>query len=122
MKAESWVENQINTDELRQKLLKRREEILSIAVKVNKQIGLRDSPRDPDSAERAIELENLDVLFEIDRETRYELRLINDAIERIENGRYGFCSACGDRIDLRRLNAIPNIDTCITCAQKKEGG
>jgi RNA polymerase-binding transcription factor DksA len=114
--------NAINTGEIRRKLLKSRDEILSIASKVHKQIGLRDAPRDPDSAERAIELENLDVLFELDRETRYELRMINDAIERIDAGDYGTCSVCGSRIDSRRLCVIPYIDTCVSCALIAEQG
>jgi RNA polymerase-binding protein DksA len=112
--------NNINLVDVRRKLLKSRDEILSIASKVHKQIGLREAPRDPDSAERAIELQNIDVLFEIDRETRQELRLINHAIERIDAGKYGICSACGGEIGSPRLHAIPYIDTCISCASLRE--
>lgn len=106
--------------EVRGRLLKNRDEILSIASRVHKQIGLRDAPYDADSAERAVEWENLDVLFAIDQETRQALRLITDAIERIDAGSYGFCSMCGREIDSKRLSAIPYIDTCITCARDKE--
>ena len=114
--------NSLNIGDVRGKLLENREELLSIAAKVHKQIGLRDAPLDPDSAERAIELENLDVLFAIDQETRSALRLITDAIERIDAGNYGFCNVCGHQIDLKRIRAIPYIDTCITCALQTDGG
>ena len=40
--------------EIREQLLKSRVEILSIASKVHKQIGLREASLDPDSAERGV--------------------------------------------------------------------
>lgn len=120
MGNELFAANNINLVDVRRKLLKSRDEILSIASKVHKQIGLREAPRDPDSAERAVELENIDVLFEIDRETRLQLRMINRAIERIDAGKYGICSECGGEIGSQRLHAIPYIDTCISCASLSE--
>jgi len=106
----------MNISEIQQKLHFRRNEILGIVEKVGKHIGHRDEPLHPDSAERAVELENMDALFEIDSETRYELKLINDALARIESGRYGFCTLCGSTIDPKRIKAIPYIDTCFSCA------
>jgi RNA polymerase-binding protein DksA len=109
-------------NEIRENLLKSRVEILTISSKVNKQIGLREAALDPDCAERATELENLDVLFAIDQESKIALRLITDAIRRIDAGTYGLCSVCGREIDARRLSAIPYIDTCISCAEEREAG
>ena len=81
---------------------------------------MHQQPLERDSGERALELENLDALFAIDRETRNELRQINDAIERIDIGHYGFCSECGSAIGSARLAALPYIDTCIQCAERGE--
>ncbi len=110
----------MNTGEIRERLAHRRDEILSIVNKVDKQVGHREEALDHDSSERALELENLDALFAIDRETRLELRQINDAIERIDIGHYGFCSECGAVVGVERLAALPYIDTCIVCAQRAE--
>jgi RNA polymerase-binding transcription factor DksA len=110
----------MDLSDVRGRLLENRDAILSIASKVHKQIGLRDAPLDPDSAERAVELENLDVLFAIDAETREALRLITDAIERVDAGKYGLCTVCGSSIDPQRLRAIPYVDTCIHCARQRE--
>lgn len=106
----------MDTGEIRQHLLKRRAEIVSI---INKVDG-HDAAFDRDANERALELENLDVLFAIDSETRLEFRQINDAIERIDIGHYGECSECGAAIDAKRLAAIPYADMCIDCAQQRE--
>ena len=110
----------MNTGEIRERLARRRDEILSIINKVDKHVSHRDEALDRDSGERALELENLDALFAIDRETRLELRQINDAIERIDIGHFGFCSECGAAIGAERLAALPYIDTCIVCAQRME--
>lgn len=110
----------MNTEEVRERLTLRREEIMSVVNKVGKHVGHREEPLDRDSGERALELENLDALFAIDRETRLELRQINDAIERIDIGHYGFCDECGAKIGAERLRALPYAETCIGCATKLE--
>lgn len=110
----------MKTEDIRDQLARRRDEIMTIVNKVGKHVGHRDEPFDRDSGERALELENLDALFAIDRETRLELRQLNDAIERIDIGQYGFCSECGARIGAARLKALPYADTCIGCAERGE--
>jgi RNA polymerase-binding transcription factor DksA len=40
------------------------------------------------------------------------LNLVDAALERIENGTYGTCEACGESIEEDRLNANPAATTC----------
>ncbi len=44
-----------------------------------------------------------------------ELRLadINKALEKIKNGQYGQCEKCGESIDPKRLEVIPEAKYCI---------
>lgn len=42
------------------------------------------------------------------------------ALERIEQGEYGRCSACDEPIDPRRLEFDPTVETCIQCARNAE--
>ena len=107
----------MDTGIIRAQLVRRRDEILSVIEKVDRHVGHREQPLERDSGERAIEIENLDALFAIDRETRVELRQINDAIDRIDTGNYGICSECGAPITAARLAALPHADTCIACAR-----
>lgn len=44
---------------------------------------------------------------------------IDDAIERIDKGRYGICELCGKEINDERLEALPYATTCIECENKK---
>jgi len=43
------------------------------------------------------------------------LKLIDSALTRIEQGKYGLCMKCGKRIPLDRLEAIPYALMCIDC-------
>jgi RNA polymerase-binding transcription factor DksA len=45
---------------------------------------------------------------------------IEAAMERIEDGRYGRCQACGARIPQSRLKAIPYAALCVQCAIEEE--
>jgi DnaK suppressor protein len=44
-----------------------------------------------------------------------QLKLVEEALERLESGDYGICTACGEPISVRRLQAIPWARYCIDC-------
>ncbi len=48
------------------------------------------------------------------------LKKIEEAIDRIENGTFGICDACGQEIDIRRLEARPVTTMCIECKTQQE--
>ncbi len=39
----------------------------------------------------------------------------NQALERINRGRFGRCRLCGEALELNRLRADPLVDTCLCC-------
>lgn len=43
------------------------------------------------------------------------IRMIEEALEDIENGEYGICRRCGDDIAVKRLRASPIARHCIAC-------
>ena len=55
--------------------------------------------------------------LETERRNRARLLLVQRALERIEQGEYGDCLACGEPIDPRRLEADPTATRCIACAE-----
>ncbi len=54
-----------------------------------------------------------------DRERRL-IRKIQSALQRIEDGTYGYCDDCGEDIGIPRLNARPMTKLCIACKSKQE--
>ncbi|HEX3998649.1 MAG TPA: TraR/DksA C4-type zinc finger protein [Pirellulales bacterium] len=45
------------------------------------------------------------------------LEMVEDALQRIEEGTYGTCEECGQPIPTERLEAIPYTPHCVQCAQ-----
>ncbi len=68
------------------------------------------------------------ILSQIDRE--YQLaylqrsaeryREINRALNRIEEGEYGICLECEEKISPKRLQAIPWATYCVSCQERLE--
>jgi DnaK suppressor protein len=62
------------------------------------------------TAERELAISNLS------RESRL-LRAVNAALDRIEDGSYGVCLHCDQRISPKRLDAVPWAAYCIRCQE-----
>lgn len=75
-----------------------------------------DEPADPDSEERAQEREDDEVLESLGTSGLAEIRMIQAALHRIEDGSFGICVACGDEISPERLDAVPHAPRCRDCA------
>ena len=56
-----------------------------------------------------------DVLFNLSEAQRQQIRDIDAALERIDNGQYGICVNCGEEIAQRRLEVRPFSRYCIDC-------
>lgn len=56
-------------------------------------------------------------LVENEREV---LEKVEAALKAIDEGHYGICEACGQRIPKARLKAIPYATMCIKCAEQSE--
>jgi YteA family regulatory protein len=67
-----------------------------------------------------------DELFERSKDTalidnaQVILEKIETALEKIDNGSYGYCDKCGKPIPLERLDAIPWVAQCVTCQKNTE--
>jgi len=48
------------------------------------------------------------------------LQLIESALSRVENRKYGLCAKCGKKIPRERLEAIPYALMCINCKSSEE--
>ena len=57
---------------------------------------------------------------ESNRRRQLTLQRIDSALQRIEADNYGDCTACGEPIMSKRLEADPGALLCIGCASKAE--
>ena len=61
------------------------------------------------------------VLLRVNQSLYSQLRLVEDALDRLELGEYGRCVGCGTAIPPKRLEAIPWARFCITCQEHISG-
>ena len=64
----------------------------------------------------------LDVQMEVSQAMRVrdDCLAIRLAIGRLNEGTFGLCQECGDKIPAGRLKQLPWADLCITCKQSEE--
>jgi DnaK suppressor protein len=106
----------------RRRLLEKREELLR-ALDRHVHYGReadQDAAQDP--ADKASNSYLKELLFSQSTSDRYILALIDEALERIEEGTYGICVACGAEIQPKRLEAVPWARHCVTCQDLQERG
>ena len=77
---------------------------------------MRDVPENPpDPNDRASQ--ETDMALELrsrDRERKL-IKKIEEAIQTIDSGEYGFCEQCGVEIGVQRLEARPTATLCVDC-------
>jgi RNA polymerase-binding transcription factor DksA len=77
-------------------------------------------PLNPDSSERAVEMED-DVSLQAQAAlVAREIASVRRALTRIENGNYGECVRCGSDIASKRLETRPEAALCFECASKEQ--
>ncbi|MDZ7686303.1 MAG: TraR/DksA family transcriptional regulator [Gammaproteobacteria bacterium] len=96
-----------------------RQDLLGRIERTHKHIHEREEVS-ANFSEQSVERSNDEVIMQLDADGRDELRLIDDALERIGEGDYGLCTECGKPINDNRLKAIPYAAWCIECASAKE--
>ncbi len=68
-----------------------------------------------DEDENASEVEEYADNLALENNLEKQLKNIVAALDRIENGTYGYCENCQKEINIERLKAYPEANTCINC-------
>ncbi len=106
----------------RERLEEKKQEILETFTK-NKNYGKEaDGESSQDIADKAANSYTKEFLFSLSSSERRLLQLVDDALSRIQERRYGVCASCEDPMNLKRLQAVPWATFCISCQEKQELG
>jgi len=110
--------------ELKRMLEERRQEILDeVQERIRGQRaesawGKTNEVRDEGESSEADIQEDIEfALIQMKAET---LNKVNEALNRLEEGAYGFCFDCGDEISEQRLRALPFAVRCKECEEARE--
>ena len=79
-----------------------------------------DAANFPDPLDRASQENDFSIELRARDRERKLIKKIDDAIERIDNGEYGYCIDCGAEIGIGRLEARPTATQCIDCKTIEE--
>lgn len=107
-------------DEFKDKLLGIESELSRRLDAIKQDVRNETNPISADSAEQATERENDEVVDALGQSAQSELVLVKRALQRIEDGEYFECTACGEPIDEGRLRSVPYTSLCISCAEDME--
>lgn len=61
----------------------------------------------------ATELYEREKDLSLNEHAKQEITELNNALERISNGKYGRCEICGNEISIERLSILPTAKTCV---------
>lgn len=104
-----------DTESMRRALTARLTELTDQVARIEAE---RREPLDDDFAEQAVAREDDEALDVVERSALAELTSTRQAIERLDAGTYGTCTACGNAIAPARLIALPAAALCIECASQ----
>lgn len=111
-------------DSFRQRLERRRDELLAALRagtenSASKNLTEQSAPvRDP--GDESVALTTADAnMNELQSDTE-EIRAIDAALKRMDQGVYGKCLDCGGDIPLARLDAYPTAERCTECQARRE--
>lgn len=91
-------------------------ELESRTSRTHRHIYEKEEPVSANFNEQVKQMENDELVRTLEAEGLEEIALIERALKRIGEGKYGACQSCGEDIDEARLKAIPYAETCISCA------
>ncbi|MBS0350588.1 MAG: RNA polymerase-binding protein DksA [Proteobacteria bacterium] len=74
----------------------------------------------PDPIDRASQEEGFNLELRTRDRERKLLKKIEQALDKIDKGEYGYCEDCGAEIGIRRLEARPTAIKCIDCKTFEE--
>lgn len=79
-----------------------------------------DAANFPDPADRASQEEEFSLELRTRDRERKLIKKIDESLNEVDTGDYGYCETCGVEIGIRRLEARPTATQCIDCKSLDE--
>jgi len=104
----------------KEQLIHLREELLSLVRKTTENEKEYPLSEVGDSIDQAADSSARELLFELNHSEKQKLEDIDRALQKIEQGSFGICEKCGNKISKERLEAVPYAHFCIKCKARME--
>ena len=103
-------------ERFRKKLLELEEEIGDYLCKSEESAAAVEPDKSLGRLSRMEAMQDQQMVLELRRRKKRQKLEVANALVRIEKGTYGKCSFCGKEIAFDRLDAFPEVQTCVICA------
>ncbi len=104
----------------RRKLESRREDAIRFLGRLANEARALDVDSPQDTGDQSTGSIAKESLFQQTSQRRRLIRMIEEALRRMDDGTYGICVACADNIPGKRLEALPWTDCCLRCQEIAE--
>ena len=102
-------------ERLRKRLEEDRKELLDDIERIRNRENEYLNNEVGDEIDKAADDFQREILFYLSDHDRCKLDAIEDSLLKIDEGRYGICENCNNKITNNRLKAIPYARLCIKC-------
>jgi RNA polymerase-binding transcription factor len=106
----------------RETLVRKKKEILEAHAKTRRHGQETDPDGAQDVADMAASSSAKEFLFSLSSAEGSLLQLVDDALGRLRERRFGVCVSCADEMNLKRLQAVPWARHCLRCQEMQEQG
>ncbi len=106
----------------KKRLLERKQQLQETVSKTEQNGREADEEVAPDVSDKASNSYTKEFFFKQSNDDRFILQLIDEALGRLGNKKFGTCVACGGDMQVKRLEAVPWARHCIECQEKQEQG
>ncbi len=108
-------------EKMKEKLLEQRNTILESLASQNEDLKkIVETTDTGDVIDVASDVVDGKMLESLSAQDKNRLQLINNALDRISQDKYGLCFKCGKEIQQERLAALPYAFMCINCKSLDE--
>lgn len=108
---------------VRSMLIERRDSLVrSLRNELSKEWSATPATNVRDYGDAASDSEFRELMAELANADARDLRQINEAIARADEGAHGVCSACQQNIPIIRLKALPYATRCVRCQESFDAG
>lgn len=111
---------------VRRQLGKHRKALEALRRELNESLAADAEDTRPVEPDRAIgrltrqdAMQSQQMALEMRRRNRQRLLQVERALERVEDGSYGYCLRCEEEISEERLKVRPESPICIACAENR---
>jgi DnaK suppressor protein len=105
------------------KLLLAKKKDFAEAYNMNKNYGrMTENEGTQDLADKAASAYTKEFLYSLSNTDREILQRVDEALQRLDRGKFGVCIECEKDLNKKRLEAVPWASRCLTCQEKVEKG